>query len=244
MKNGGKITEQQRHAEDEVVSACVCKARNDFCVENTVGERGNGEYEAGKGAGSADIEKGSRRSNRRTNEDERAESADERGERNEKGISGADVMIATGEEVAELVGQKNSQQGECEREAGGETGGMLVEELKGAKKFVERSGLIVSEGDGELRARSEAGAERKEEEDAGDDEHFPRQAGTRGVIEIGGGNGAPIDVDRNGAARVFWRRWVHEMSEGPGEFCSNAQRSEASPPSCRCPRCLAALCLV
>jgi hypothetical protein len=30
-------------------------------------------------------------------------------------------------------------------------------------------------------------------------------------MEIAGGNGAPINMDGNRAARVFWERWVHEM---------------------------------
>jgi hypothetical protein len=210
MEEDSKETEKHGHAEDEVCVAWVCKAWNDLCVENAVGECRNGENEACEWTGSANIEEGAGGANRRTNEDEGAEGADEGGKRNEERIGGANVMIAAGEEMAELVSEKDGQQSECEGQAGDEAGGMLVEEFEGTNVFVERGGLIVGIGDGELRAGSKAGAESEEEKDAGDDKHLARRAGKGGVIEIGGRNGAPIDVEGNVVARVFWVRWIHE----------------------------------
>lgn len=213
MKGGGEKTEQKRHAEHDINVACICEAGNDPCVENAVGERGNGENETGEGARSADIEERAGGSNRGTNENEGAEGADKRGERNEKRIGGPNVMVAASEKMAEFVGEKNGEQGEGEGQASSESGGMLVEKLEGANIFIERRSLIVSVGDGKLRAGGEASAESKEEQNACDDEHLARRAGDGGVVEIGGGSGAPIDVDGNGAARVFWGRWVHELLE-------------------------------
>src|SRR6266702_7739787 len=45
------------------------------------------------------------------------EGTDERGERNEVWVTGADVMMAAGEEMAELVGQQDGEQGDGEGEA-------------------------------------------------------------------------------------------------------------------------------
>jgi hypothetical protein len=72
-------------------------------------------------------------------------------------------MVAAGEEMAEFVCEKNGEQGDGERKARGEAGGMLVEKLEGADKFVERSSLIVCVRDRELGASGEAGAKREEE---------------------------------------------------------------------------------
>jgi hypothetical protein len=135
-----------------------------------------------------------------------------------KGISGADMMIAAGEKMAEFMGEKNGEQGEGEREAGSEAGGMLVEKFEGTKKLVGRSGLIVGVGCGELRASGKAGAESEEEEDANDDEHLARRPGKGGVVEIGGRSSTPVDIDGDGAARVFWGRWIHEMFKESGRI--------------------------
>jgi hypothetical protein len=76
-------------------------------VEDAVHERGDGDDEADERAGGADIEERAVGANRRTDEDEGAEGADERGERNEEGITGTDMVMAAGAEVAELVGEEN-----------------------------------------------------------------------------------------------------------------------------------------
>ena len=67
-------------------------------------------------------------------------------------------MMAAGEEMAELVSEENGEQGEGEREAGGEGGGMFVKKSEGVEEFVEGDGLVVGVGDGELRAGDETGA--------------------------------------------------------------------------------------
>ena len=70
-------------------------------------------------------------------------------------------MVAAGEEMAEFMGEKNREQGESKGKAGGKTGGMLIEKFEGMDKLVERGGLIVGVGDGELCAGCEAGAKRE-----------------------------------------------------------------------------------
>jgi hypothetical protein len=67
-------------------------------------------------------------------------------------------MVAAGEEVAEFVGEKNGQQSGGEGQADKESGGVFVEQSEGAEEFVERGGLIVRIGDGELSTCGQAGA--------------------------------------------------------------------------------------
>jgi hypothetical protein len=70
-------------------------------------------------------------------------------------------------------------------------------------------------GGGELGAGYEAGAEREEEEEAGEEEHFSgRRVGDRSVADGAGRGGTPIDVGREGWRRIFWWRWGH------GIFCA------------------------
>ena len=87
----------------------VVEAGNDFGVEYTVSERRDGKNKTYQGAGSADVEKCASGSNRRANQNECAERAHERGEGNEKRITRSNVMMAAGEEMAEFVGEENSE---------------------------------------------------------------------------------------------------------------------------------------
>ena len=99
--------QKERSTEDEFVVGGNGQAGNEFGVEDAVHERGDGDDEADERAGGADIEERAVGANRRTDEDEGAEGADERGERNEEGITGTDMVMAAGAEVAELVGEEN-----------------------------------------------------------------------------------------------------------------------------------------
>jgi hypothetical protein len=211
MEQSCEQTEEERNAEDEIGVRSVGKIWDDFCMEDTVGESGDRQNKAGEGAGRADIEESTRGANRGTNENESAESANKRREGNEERIGGADVVVPASEEMAELVSEKNSEQGDGEGDSRGEADGMLVKKLEGADVFIEGSRLIVGVGDGELSAGGKASTKCEEEQDAGDDEHFSRRAfGNGSVACIKKGNGAPVDIDGNGAW-VFWERCGHEM---------------------------------
>jgi hypothetical protein len=226
MEQCREQAEEEWNAENEIGLRSVGKIWDDFCVENAIGESGNRQNKTGEGAGSADIEESPRGANRGTDENESAEGTDERREGNEKRIGGTDAMITAGEEVAELVSEKNSEQSDGERDSRGEAGGMLVEKLKGADIFINGSGLIVGVSDGELSAGGEASAKSKKEEYAGDDEHFSRRAGGNGrVARVEEGNGAPVDVNGDGAW-VFWGRCRHEMF-GELEMADTRQYSAA-----------------
>jgi hypothetical protein len=79
-------------------------------------------------------------------------------------------MVAAGEEMAEFVGEQNRQDSDGEGKAGEESGGIFVEEGKGADKLIEGRGLVVGVGDGELRAGRQTRAERQEKERYGENE--------------------------------------------------------------------------
>lgn len=163
VKPGGESTKQQRNAEDkiDVGTSNIGKAGNDFGMKNAVGEGGNGKHETDERAGSADVKEGACGSNRRANQNERTKSADEGGEGNEKWISGANVMMAAGEKVAQLMSEKNGEQGKGERNAGGKACRMFVEKRESVDEIVIGSRLIIRVGDRELRAGDQAGAKSK-----------------------------------------------------------------------------------
>jgi hypothetical protein len=211
MEQGREETKQQRHAENEISLRNVGKIWDDFCVENAIGKSGNRQKKTRERTGSADIKESASGADRGPNENESAERADERREGNEKRIGGANMMVAAGKEMAELVSEKNREQSDSEGDSRGEAGGMLVKKLKSADVFIKGSRLVVGVSDGELRAGGEASAKSKKEEHAGDDEHFSRRAdGSGSVARIEEGNGAPADINGNGAW-VFWGRCGHEM---------------------------------
>lgn len=158
MNGGGEKTQQERSAEDNLGMRGIDDAGNDFGVKKAEEERGNGKDETDKRAGGADVEESASGANRGTDHDESAEGANERREGNEEGIARVDVMVPTSEEVAEFVGEENSQEGSRERHASEKACGIFVKESESGEKIVERNGLIVSVGDGELRAGDETGA--------------------------------------------------------------------------------------
>ena len=70
----------------------------------------------------------------------------------------------------------------------------------------------MSEGGRELRASDQASAEREEEENACEEQHFSgRTVGMWSVADTVGRGGAPIDVGWDGRRRIFWKRWGHGM---------------------------------
>src|SRR5260370_28186003 len=97
--------------------ASVVKARNNFGVEHAVRECGNRQNETHKRAGSTHVKERPRGANRRTNQNECAKCAHERRKGNKERIAGADVRMAAGEEVAELMGEKSREAGEHDRPA-------------------------------------------------------------------------------------------------------------------------------
>jgi hypothetical protein len=176
MQNGDEEAQKEWDAKSEVHVLRVVESGDNFGVQDTVDERGNGKNKADEWAGSADVKEGTGGANRRTNENEGAESADERGKGNEKRITGADVMMAASEEVAEFVREENGEQCESERQAGGESGGVFVKQREGFDKLVQGNGLILCIGDGELSAGDETSAESEEKKDAGEVERLEGRA--------------------------------------------------------------------
>jgi hypothetical protein len=103
------------------------------------------------------------------------------------------VMVAAGEEVAQFVGEKNGQQSGGEGQADKESGGVFVEESEGAEEFVERGGLMVGIGDGELGAGGQTSTESEEEQRYGEDKGFEGRAGKHRHVKLcGRGKRAPI----------------------------------------------------
>lgn len=159
---------------------------HDMRMEDAIEQGGNGEKEAHERAGSADIEESTRCANGGTDENESAKGADERGEGNEERIGGMNVMTAAGEEVAEFVGEEDCQESGGERKSGEKAGWIFIEESEGAEKFVERSGLVVGVGDGELCAGDETSGKREKEKRDGEDERFDGGARENRNVELGG----------------------------------------------------------
>ena len=214
MKPDCEGTKQQRNAENKVdVGAInVSEAGDDFGMENTEGERRNGKHKTYERAGSADVKEGADSSNRRANQNERSERADERGKWNEKRIGGADVVMAAGEKMSQLMREQNGEQGESKRNAGREACRMFVEERESVDEFVIRSRLIICVSDRELSAGDQTGAKSKQKQDACKDERScGRAARSRDVLEFVNRNGAPIDVDWDGGRKIFWRWRGHEI---------------------------------
>src|ERR1700730_13234305 len=148
-------------------------------------------------------------------------------------------MMPASEEMTQLMGEKNGEQGDGEWQTRHEAARLLIEEPKGTDKFVHGGGIVVRISDCELRTSGQARAKSEKEQDARKSEHFSRRAdGDRLARNNVGRNGAPIDSDGNGAARVFWKRWIHEMLT---KLRLTARRGETIPPLL-CLRGLAVLC--
>jgi hypothetical protein len=212
MEHGVDQAQQELRAKDEVDVLQVGEAGNNFCVQDAVDQGGNGENEADQGAGSADVEECAGGADGGADQNECAEGADEGWEGKEERIAGANVMVAAGEEMAEFVGEQDGEQREGEGEAGGQARGMLIEEFESADKFLDGSGFVLRVGDGELGARDEAGAEREQEKNTGEEQGFwGRARRDVGELELLRRDGAPIEVERNGGRRIFWEWSGHEM---------------------------------
>lgn len=222
MQNGDEEAQKEWDAKGEVHILRVVQAGDNFGVQYTVDKRGNGKNKSDERARSADVKECAGRANRRTNQNECAESADERGERNEKRITGADVVMTTSEEVSEFVGEKNGEQSESERQTGGEGGRVLVKKPEGFDKLVQRNGLVLRIGDGELSASDEAGAKSEEEKNAREIEGLERRWRRDGDISrLKECNGAPIEVDGDGRRRIFWERIAHEVAGAKSRVDTN-----------------------
>jgi len=76
-------------------------------------------------------------------------------------------MMTAGKEMAELMREQDGEQSEGERQAGGKSWWVFVKKGEGAQKLIERNGLILRVGEGELGAGNEAGAKSEEKENAG-----------------------------------------------------------------------------
>lgn len=231
VKPGSEGTKQQWNTKNKVdVGASeVGKAGNDFGMEDAVSEGGNCKHKTDERAGSADVKQGAGGSNRRTNQNEGAKRADEGGKWNEKRIGSANVMMAASEKVAQLMGEKNGEQGESKRNAGDEASRVFVEKREGVDKFVEGSCLIISVGDGELCAGGEAGTKSEKKQDGCDDQHLGRwAAGNRSVAKIAERHGAPIDVDRNGWLGILWEWWGHEIFRAANSVRTEQYNTDAA----------------
>jgi len=120
-------------------------------------------------------------------------------------------MMATGKKMAEFVGEENGHQGQGKGQAGDERGRTRVQELEGRDELIPGDGLVMGIGDGEMRARDEASAEREEKEHAGEEQSLAgRMIGNGGVGGRAGRNEAPIQVDRERGGCAFWERVAHE----------------------------------
>lgn len=202
VKNRSEETQQKRSAEDDIGVRGIDDAGGDLGVKEPKNERGNGKDETNQRTGSANVEKRARGADGRTNQDERTEGANDRREGNEKRVAGMNVMMAASEEMAELVSEKNDQESGSERQTSDEAGRILVKESEGAKEIVERDGLIVGVGDGELRASGEASTERQEKEEYGEKKRFEgRPRKNRNVVPSDGRKIAPVNGVRERAER-------------------------------------------
>ena len=178
----------------------IREARHEFRMNDSVEEGWDGEDEAHKRARSANIKEGAVGANGGADQDEGAERANERRKGKKVRITGANVMMAAGEEVAEFMGKKNGKQRERERESGKESGRMLVKKFVCVDKLVERGGKILGIRIGELSAGGEAGAKREQEQDSGEQERPGGRAWRNSkVLRAEKGLGAPIHMDWNGA---------------------------------------------
>ena len=139
-------------------------------MQDAENQRGDGDDETDQRADGADVKQCASGADGRAHQNESAERADQRGKGNEERIAGVNVVMAAGEKMAEFMSQQNSEQREGEGQAGEQRGGMLVEERVGVEEFGERGGLILLEGDGELRACGQSGAEGEQEESYGQEE--------------------------------------------------------------------------
>jgi hypothetical protein len=196
--------QEEGDAEDEIGVVVRGQAGNEAGMRNTKYQSGYRKKEADEGAGSADVEEGAVGANGRTDDDERAEGADERREGNEERVAGADMVVTAGEEVAEFVSEEDEEESESKRKTRREGGGMAVKEREIADELVDGGFLIVSEGEGELRAGNEAGAECEKKKQDGEEQRFERRMSADGRKERSfGGKRAPVEMCAGSLGRIF-----------------------------------------
>ena len=118
MNYGSKKTQQQGSAENYVGMSGVDDAGNDFGMQDAEKKRRNGKDKTDERAGSAHVEERACRANGGTDHDESAEGSDERRKGNEERVAGMNMMMAASEKMAELVREKNRQEGSREGHAG------------------------------------------------------------------------------------------------------------------------------
>ena len=111
---------------------------NHFRVHDGDGQGGHGDHETDQRAGQRHIEKRSAVNDRRADADERAQRADQRGSGHKERIRRANVVVAAGEEMAELVRQQNAEQRAGERNARQEQPRLAKRPEISGIKFVER----------------------------------------------------------------------------------------------------------
>jgi hypothetical protein len=143
MKERSKEAQDERNAEDDIGMGGIRKSGDNFGVENSIQECGNGEYEADERPRCADIEEGARGPDWGADENERSKSTDQCGSGNEKRIAGPNMVMTTSEKMAKLMRQKDRHECQGEREAAQEASRMAIEEREGANKLINRDGLIV-----------------------------------------------------------------------------------------------------
>jgi hypothetical protein len=196
--------QEEWDAEDEIGVVVRGQAGNEAGMRNTKNQSGNCKKEADEGAGSADVEEGAVGANGRTDDDERTEGANGRREGNEERVAGANMMVTAGEEVAEFVSEKNDEESKSKRETRREGGGMAVKEREIADELVDGGFPIVSEGEGELRAGNEAGAESEKKKQNGEEQRFERGMSADGRKERSvGGKRAPVKMCAESLGRIF-----------------------------------------
>ncbi len=80
------------------------------------------------------------------------------------------------------------------------------------EKFIEGHCLVVRVSDGKLRACDEARAKCEEKQGNRQNRRFQgRRMRKRLVIPFAESSGPPIEGDRDGCGRIFWRWWSHEV---------------------------------
>lgn len=194
MKHTSEKAQQERRAENHLRVRRISEAGNKLGVQHTVEERRDGKHESDERAGSTDVKQSAGGANGRTQKDERSESSDERRKRNEKRIAGMNMMVATSEKMAQLVGEKNGEKSGGEGQTGEKRGRTLIEKSERAEEFVERDGLILRVGGGELRARGKASTKSQKKQDDGNDKRFAGWTKNRlRVREFAGWQRAPIN---------------------------------------------------
>ncbi len=160
MKQRGENSKDQRRAKNDAGVSRIAEARDEFCMEDPVDERRDGNHETHERARCADVEQCPSRSNGRADQNEGAERTDERGEWDEKWIARMNVMVATCEVVAEFVSEQNRQESQREGQPAGEREGLAIEKRQRANELVPGHGLILRIGGGEVGPGHQARAER------------------------------------------------------------------------------------